>query len=75
MSFDYTIIHYYPQYLFVCNKNLVISKKIKINKLENILNSTKYDLTQYFDNECIHIINNIYDKDFLWFDYPKELIT
>lgn len=73
-SFDYMIIHYYPQYLFICDENLDIVKNIKINKLEDIINPKKYDLTKYFDNESIHIINNIYSKDFLFFNYQKEVI-
>jgi hypothetical protein len=71
MSFDYTIIHYYPQYLFVCDENLNIPTNIKIDKIENVENPKKYDLTKYFDDECINIINNIYSKDFLYFNYQK----
>lgn len=69
MSFDYTIIHYYPQYLFVCDENLDIPKNIKIDKLEDVETPKKYDLTKYFDDECFNIINNIYSKDFLFFNY------
>ena len=39
MSFNNTIIHYYPQYLFVCDENLDIPKNIKID------NSTMYLIT------------------------------
>jgi len=73
ISFDYTIIHYYPQYLFVCDEKLNIPQNIKINKLENLLNPKKYDLTKYFDDECIDIINTIYSKDFLFFNYQKKV--
>ncbi len=65
-EFNSNIIHYYPQYLFVCDRNFNIPKNIRISKLENI---KKYNLTDYFDNDCIQIINNIYNKDFLLFDY------
>jgi len=68
-KFDYRIIHYYPQYLFICDENLYIPYNIKIDKLEDIGNPPKYDLTKYFDNSCINIINNIYSKDFLFLNY------
>ena len=71
MSFDYTIIHYYPQYLFVCDENLDIPKNIKIDKIEDVETPKIYDLTKYFDDECLNIINNIYSKDFLYFNYQK----
>jgi hypothetical protein len=64
--FHYTIIHYYPQYLFVCDTNLDIQNNIKICKLEN---SKKYNLSEYFDIDCINIINTVYSKDFLYFNY------
>jgi hypothetical protein len=65
-DFKSNIIHYYPQYLFVCDNNFNIPQNIKISKLENI---KKYNLTDYYDNDCIQIINNIYNNDFLLFDY------
>ena len=68
ISFDYMIIHYYPQYLFICDENLDISH-VEINKIEDNENPRKYDLLQYFDDESIHIINRIYEKDFLFFNY------
>ena len=71
MSFDYMIIHYYPQYLFVCDENLDIPNNIKIYKLEDVETPKIYDLTKYFDDECHNIINNIYSKDFLYFNYQK----
>jgi hypothetical protein len=71
MSFDYTIIHYYPQYLFVCDENLDISKNIKIDKIEDVETPKMYDLTKYFNDELLNIINNIYSKDFLYFKYQK----
>jgi hypothetical protein len=74
MNFDYMIIHYYPQYLFVCDENLDIVKHIEIKKLEDTEKPKKYILTEYFDDECIHIINTIYSKDFLFFNYEKKEI-
>ena len=31
MNFNTGIIHYYPQYLFVCDENINIPKNIKIS--------------------------------------------
>jgi hypothetical protein len=66
MNFDSNIIHFYPQHLFVCNENLDVQKNITIYKLPN---PKKYNLVEYFDNQCIEIINNIYYKDFISFGY------
>jgi hypothetical protein len=74
MSFDYKIIHYYPQYLFICDENLDIPQHIKIDKLEDIESPKKYELTKYFDDECLNIINDLYSKDFLFFNYQKIAI-
>jgi hypothetical protein len=71
LLFDCTIIHYYPQYLFICDENLYIPKNFKIDKIEDVAHPRTYNLTTYFDDECIHIINTIYSKDFLFFNYPK----
>lgn len=69
LNYDPNIIHYYPQYLFVCDINLDIPSNIKITKIETFEGAKKYDLTKYLDNECIKIINKIYKKDFLFFGY------
>lgn len=66
LEFHKDIIHYYPQYLFVCDNSLHISPNIHISKLETI---KSYNLIDYFDNECIEIINKIYQNDFVLFDY------
>jgi hypothetical protein len=71
MMFEDNIIHYYPQYLFVCDENLDIPKNIKIDKIEDVENPKIYCLKKYFDDECFDIINNIYSKDFLYFNYQK----
>lgn len=68
LSFDKKYIHYYPQYLFLCDENLN-EAKIKVEKLEEKFIPTKYDLKQFYDNECISIINKIYEKDFILFKY------
>ena len=58
-NMDYNNIHYYPQYLFVCDEAMNLVKNIKISKLENLEKSRKYNLVDFFDNECIEIINSI----------------
>jgi len=76
------IIHFYPQYLFLINENNEewnINKDIEVTKLENAkdykfihfnnFKLSKYSYTEYFDNECISILNKIYEKDFMIFHY------
>lgn len=70
LNFDKSYIHYYPQYLFVCDKNLKINK-VTILKLEEHERPKIYDINKYFDKEIIKIINNIYSKDFELFNYKK----
>ncbi len=72
MNFNSDIIHYYPQYLFICDVTLTIPDTIKIEKLENIEKPRKYDINNFLDDECIQIINNIYNKDFLLLNYIKR---
>ena len=72
MDFKCNIIHYYPQYLFICDENLDIPKNIKIYKLEDCEQPKQYNLINYFDDECINIINKIYIKDFLFFNYNRH---
>lgn len=66
-QFKANIIHFYPQYLFVCNEKLEIPKHIKITKLEQI---KTYNLSDYLDTIHIEIINKVYYKDFTLFNYP-----
>jgi hypothetical protein len=71
-NFDKNIIHYYPQYLFICANNLELSH-VKTEKIEDVLSTVKrYNLPNYYDNNIIQIINKIYELDFKYFDY--ELI-
>jgi hypothetical protein len=74
LNYDKNYIHYYPQYLFLCDENFQITN-IKVCKLEDDknLHPKKYILKDYFDNECIEIINKIYEKDFLLLNY--EMIS
>lgn len=67
MDFDSSIIHYYPQYLFLCDEKLNI-QNIKLYKLETE-SPRQYDLNKFLDQECIRIINQVYYKDFLHLDY------
>lgn len=66
MAFQSNIVHFYPQHLFVSDKNLNIPTNIKISKLDEIKH---YNLGDFFDNKCIAIINAIYSKDFQLFNY------
>ena len=68
MDFDTDIVHYYPQYLFVCDENENITG-VEVKQLEVFENPKKYILQKYFDNECIEIVNRIYKKDFELFGY------
>ena len=72
-SFDSNIIHYYPQYMFICNSDFEI-KEVKFEKLEgNFPDIREYDLSKYFELDTIEIINKVYRKDFELFNY--KIIT
>lgn len=74
-----------PQIDYVVNSNGNIPDDITIYKLEEYSNDSeagqffqfenfnlkKYDYSLYLDDECIEIINNVYDKDFTIFNYKK----
>ena len=69
ISFDSSHVHYYPQYLFVCDKNFQLTN-VKIKKIEDIVpNIKKYNLVEYYDDNIILIINGIYLIDFRLFGY------
>ena len=68
LYFDRKIIHYYPQYLFVCDNNYEINN-VEVTKLEDIENPKEYKLTKYLDSDMIKIINEVYKKDFELFNY------
>lgn len=67
-------IHYYPQYLFVCNKNLEIDD-VNVEKIEDVkwLNNRTYDIPLYFSDDMLKIVNDIYKEDFIRFGY--KMIT
>lgn len=78
------IIHFYPQYLFLTNEkdeDWNIHKKIDIFKLEDInthkliqfddFKLKKYVHSEHFTSASLKVINKIYHKDFVLFNYPK----
>ena len=78
------IIHFYPQYLFLTNENgeeCDVHNEIEINKLENSkdyklinfdnFNLKTYKYSNYFSNESLKVLNTIYNKDFVYFNYDK----
>lgn len=67
MEFTKEMIHYYPQYLFICDDSMNIPTNIEIDELDTC---RKYDLCNYFDDECLESINSIYKRDFEVFGYP-----
>jgi hypothetical protein len=67
-KFEYNIIHYYPQYMFVCDNNFDITD-VGVEKLETSYNPKQYCILKFLDAECINIINKIYEKDFILFGY------
>lgn len=69
LDFNRTYIHYYPQYLFLCDENLLVYPTIKIKKLEDCENPPRYDLKLYFCRKSLKIVNEIYKNDFLFFGY------
>lgn len=71
IDFNLKLLHFYPQYLFICDENLNIPNDIIIYKLEDTENPPVYDLYKYYDSETFDIVNKIYDKDFKILNYPK----
>ena len=59
------IIHYYPQYMFICNNKREI-RNIRIKKLNE---PKKYDMIKYYDDEMLKIVNEIYRRDFESLNY------
>ena len=45
-------------------------RKIKFFQFENF-NLKKYNYADYYDNECLVVINEVYKKDFELFGYEK----
>jgi hypothetical protein len=69
LGFNSNMIHFYPQYLFICNEDFEIPKTMKIMKLEDHENPPVYNLNEYYDNETLQYVNQIYKKDFELLDY------
>lgn len=77
INFDTTfyanIIHYYPQYLFLCDEQFNISN-IEITKCEDIFPKTKkYNIKDYYTDDMIQIVNKIYENDFKLLDYNLNI--
>ena len=69
-KYSLDIIHYYPQYMFICDKNENIDN-VKITKLQDVdgLNIRTYDLSKYYDATLLQIVNKVYKKDFVILNY------
>lgn len=72
-KYDKNVIHYYPQYMFICDNSFQINE-VKFYKLEDNkdFNIKEYNLSDYFEAETIQIINQIYKKDFEYFNYELK---
>ena len=68
LNFVKEYIHYYPQYLFVCDLNLDISN-VTVTKIEDSESPKIYDLKEFLDRQCVRVINVVYQKDFQFFNY------
>lgn len=64
-KYNNKIIHYYPQYLFICDQR---REQIKI-KIKRLKNPNKYDIDKYYDDETLKIVNRIYKRDFEILNY------
>ncbi len=68
-SFNYKIIHLYPQYMFLIDKNNKLNEKIKLNRMSDDYSAKRYNLKEYYDDEVLKIINDIYQNDFKYLNY------
>ena len=73
-TFSKDIIHFYPQYLFVCDNDSIC--KVNVQKIEDFNTSsdfmlTTYKLENYYTEKSLKIINSIYHNDFEMFQYSK----
>ena len=64
-TYDRSIIHYYPQYLFICNRK---EEKIDI-KIKRINAPKKYDIEKYYDDDMLKVVNDVYKQDFKKLNY------
>ncbi len=74
LDFKDSLIHFYPQYLFLCDRQLRIPHHIKIMKIEDQgelpgFKLKKYNLDEFLTKECISVINKIYEQDFVRLHY------
>ena len=75
LDFYKEYIHYYPQYLFVCDTNLQISSNVTVTKIEDSESPKVYNLTEFMDKQCIKVINIVYQEDFKFFNYAMILTS
>jgi len=71
-EFNKYFIHFYPQYLFVCDEKYNVVKEnmsVNVTKIEDKFSPPIYDLKQYFTEEVLKIVNKIYENDFVFFGY------
>lgn len=75
-QYNLYLIYYYPCYFFIYETINKLPEDIIIEKIEHHkdIKIKQYNLTTYYDQECISIINNIYEKDFELFNYEKTLV-
>ena len=68
-TFPSDFIHYYPQYMFVYDKDF--KTRVKTQRLEdmNLSGLNTYDRETYFNDEVLEIINRVYRPDFEKFGY------
>ena len=63
------IIHYYPQYMFICDENKNKVEHIQTVRLEDTETPREYNLQDYYNQELLNIVNKIYKLDFEWCGY------
>ena len=70
LNFVKEYIHYYPQYLFVCDTNLEVNNSnVTVTKIEDSESPKVYNLNEFMDEQSIRVINVVYQKDFQFFNY------
>ena len=76
-QYNLYLIYYYPCYFFIYETINKLPEDIIIEKIEDHkdIKINQYNLTTYYDQECISIINNIYEKDFELFNYEKKVLV
>lgn len=77
-NYNFKNIHYYPQYMFLCDEKNNVNDNIKIYKLDEYkqdflklpnLQVKDVNLKEYYDDEMLKIVNEVYQKDFELLNY------